>query len=71
MSFVDISTDGLARLRASVGLDLTRRLAVWRTRRSLAKLDARALEDIGVTPDAAAEEARLGLWDVPPSWRQR
>ncbi len=44
-------------------------LAVWRSRRNLAQLDARALEDIGISADEAKREAQLGLWDVPPNWK--
>lgn len=50
---------------------LMARLALWRSRRTLAHLDARALKDVGISPDAARREAQLGLWDVPPSWTQR
>ncbi|WP_299679353.1 DUF1127 domain-containing protein [uncultured Roseobacter sp.] len=44
-------------------------LALWRSRRALAKLDARGLEDIGVTSERAQIEARRGFWDVPDTWR--
>ena len=47
------------------------RLAVWRSRRALARLDARALEDIGVTAAQAQAEACLTIWDVPANWRGR
>lgn len=53
----------------SVVTNLHTRIAVWRTRRDLAKLDARALEDIGITPEQAYAEARLTVWDVPATWR--
>lgn len=46
-----------------------KRLAVWRSRRALAQLDARALEDIGVSAAQARAESRLGIWDVPANWR--
>ena len=42
---------------------------VWRSRRALAHLDARALDDIGVNPDRAAAEAAKPIWDVPSTWR--
>ncbi|MEL6465023.1 MAG: DUF1127 domain-containing protein [Pseudomonadota bacterium] len=43
--------------------------AVWKSRRALARLDARALEDIGVTAQRAAREASKPIWDVPATWR--
>ena len=49
--------------------NLRTRIAVWRTRRELAALDARALEDIGITQEQARAEARLTVWDVPATWR--
>lgn len=51
-------------------LDLSKRLAVWRTRRALANLDADALNDIGVTRHDAQREAEMGIWDVPATWRR-
>jgi|AutmiccommuBRH23_1029490.scaffolds.fasta_scaffold19749_3 uncharacterized protein YjiS (DUF1127 family) len=43
--------------------------AARRQRRDLARLDVAALQDIGVTPEQAAAEARRPAWDVTPSWR--
>lgn len=43
-------------------------LSAWRQRRQLAKLDARALDDIGVTRAEADAEARRGLWSAPEHW---
>ncbi|MDE4303202.1 DUF1127 domain-containing protein [Phaeobacter gallaeciensis] len=42
--------------------------ALTRQRRALAKLDAEALADIGISRDAAKEEARRPFWDAPDSW---
>ena len=50
---------------------LSTRLAVWRSRRQLAKLDARALQDVGITPEQARREASLTVWDVPANWTQK
>ncbi|WP_299782126.1 DUF1127 domain-containing protein [uncultured Roseobacter sp.] len=50
---------------------LTTYLAVWRSRRALARLDARALDDIGIDSEAAQREARRHLWDVPSTWINR
>jgi uncharacterized protein YjiS (DUF1127 family) len=44
------------------------RLALWRSRRALARLDAAALEDIGIDRETALREARLGIWNAPESW---
>lgn len=44
-------------------------LALWRSRRALARLDSRALEDIGISGKAAQREARRGVWDVPDNWK--
>ena len=55
---------------AAPGFSLMQALAVWRTRRALASLDARALEDIGGTSEKAAAEAAKPIWDVPATWRK-
>lgn len=44
-------------------------LLLRRQRLRLGKLDARLLEDIGLTRSEAEEEARRALWDVPRHWR--
>ncbi|WP_300032209.1 DUF1127 domain-containing protein [uncultured Roseobacter sp.] len=49
---------------------LRTRLGLWRSRRALARLDARALADIGVSPEEARREASLTVWDVPQSWKK-
>ncbi|MFY0309584.1 DUF1127 domain-containing protein [Leisingera sp. D0M16] len=51
-------------LSARLGLHL----AAWRQRRQLAKLDQRALDDIGVTRAEAEAEARRGFWSAPEHW---
>jgi len=43
-------------------------IQLWRSRRALARLDARMLEDIGVSAEAAAAEASRAPWDVPAYW---
>lgn len=50
-------------LRLREGLELSRQ------RRALARLDARALDDIGVSRSQAEAEARRPPWDAPDSWR--
>jgi len=43
-------------------------LALYRQRRALASLDAKALEDVGLTRDAARAEAARPVWDAPDHW---
>lgn len=43
-------------------------LAVARSRRDLARLDAAALEDIGMSAEQAQIEAARPLWDAPSRW---
>ena len=71
MSYIDTATR--SHLIKSIGgpASLFTRLAVWRSRRDLAKLDARALKDIGVSPEEAQREAALTVWDVPETWTSR
>ncbi len=40
-------------------------LAVYRQRRALSRLDAHALDDLGITADQAKREARRPFWDIP------
>ena len=44
-------------------------MSLRRQRARLARLDAAALKDIGLTRDAAEVEANRPLWDVPATWR--
>ncbi|WP_299862095.1 DUF1127 domain-containing protein [uncultured Roseobacter sp.] len=62
-------TKGVPHRRRNFGL--LSYLALWRSRRALARLDARALEDIGIDSEAAQREARRHLWDVPSTWVNR
>lgn len=50
-------------------IGLTTYIAIWRSRRALARLDARGLDDVGISSEAAQLEARRGIWDVPDTWR--
>ncbi|CUJ85652.1 hypothetical protein RUE5091_00369 [Ruegeria denitrificans] len=41
-----------------------------RQRCTLARLDARALEDIGITREQADAEAARPIWDAPEFWQK-
>ncbi len=45
-------------------------LSLRRQRRSLAKLDDRALNDIGITREQAEAEASRPIWDAPHFWQK-
>lgn len=45
-------------------------LAVQRTRRELSRLDARALEDVGLTQSDVQRELNRPFWDVPGHWKR-
>ena len=47
----------MARIAVTVAVMVTKWDMNWRTRRSLAKLEAHQLSDIGLTPDEARREA--------------
>ncbi|NRB05400.1 MAG: DUF1127 domain-containing protein [Rhodobacteraceae bacterium] len=55
--------------RRGYGALLTNLIVLWRSRRALAQLDARALEDVGLTQQMAQDEAERPVWDVPANWR--
>ena len=45
-------------------------LAVLRSRRDLARLDGRLLDDIGLCETEARTEYKRPVWDVPKTWRR-
>ena len=47
---------------------LSELIGLWRQRRSLSRLDAHLLSDIGLTAEEAAREASRPLWDAPRTW---
>jgi uncharacterized protein YjiS (DUF1127 family) len=53
----------------ALGASIIRMIDVWRSRRALAQLDSRRLEDIGLTPKRAMAEEAKPIWDVPATWR--
>lgn len=50
-------------------LNILHRLRVARTRAALARLDADALCDIGLTAAEAQTESQRGFWDAPSHWK--
>lgn len=44
--------------------------SLLRQRQTLAKLDDRALEDIGITREQAEAEASRSIWDAPDFWQK-
>ena len=59
----------LSRMRPSLRHLIFSLIGLRRERRSLARLDAHLLADIGLTPEAARAEAERPLWDVPAHWQ--
>jgi len=45
-------------------------LSLRRQRRTLARLDDRALADIGITREQAKAEAARLIWDAPEFWKK-
>ena len=57
------------RARSVRPASLTGMIALWRQRRTLARLSPDALCDMGLTAAEARAEAARPLWDVPAHWR--
>ena len=57
---------GLGSLLAAI----PRAIALRQQRNRLAALDERMLNDIGVTPRMAEDEAARPVWDAPQHWRR-
>lgn len=51
---------------ASIGTTLAIWYETWRQRRELATLDARILQDVGLSPEDARQEASRPFWDIDP-----
>ncbi|GAB1364228.1 hypothetical protein MASR1M32_34640 [Rhodobacter sp.] len=58
-----------ARRRVERMTMILRLIGLSRQRKSLARLDARLLRDIGITATEARSEADRPVWDVPAHWR--
>ncbi|MGJ8625788.1 MAG: DUF1127 domain-containing protein [Sulfitobacter sp.] len=48
---------------------IARAYGLWCSRRALARLTAAQLQDVGVSPSEARNEANRPVWDVPANWR--
>ena len=70
MSLIDFGSVKETRRAQPLRLALSTRLALWKSRRALAKLDDRALADIGISRADADREAQLTVWDVPANWKR-
>lgn len=58
-----------ARRRFSLLSFVAERAELLRQRRALKSLDARALDDVGLSRLEAMQEARRPIWDAPESWK--
>ena len=65
-----ILKDRLAILTTELIQAARRAITARQSRRQLARLDAAALRDIGISPEAARLEATRPIWDVPANWRR-
>lgn len=57
------------RARFSLLSFVANRLDLLNQRRQLSTLDARTLEDIGISRRDALKEAGRPIWDAPESWK--
>ncbi|MDA7427461.1 DUF1127 domain-containing protein [Primorskyibacter aestuariivivens] len=48
---------------------LVNRMALYRQRKALLRLDDHLLEDLGITRDEARREAHRPVWDAPDHWK--
>ena len=70
MALMDFGTVSATRGRRPLRVALSTRLALWKSRRALAKLDDRALTDVGISRAEADREAQMTVWDVPTTWKR-
>ena len=70
MALTDFTTHTVRTAAAPTGprSSIATVLAVWRSRRALARLDDAALSDIGISYKRASQEAVKPIWDVPATW---
>jgi uncharacterized protein YjiS (DUF1127 family) len=54
----------------AAGISLFSLHSLWKSRQDLARLDARRLADLGLSPAEAAAESQRPLWDVPHTWKR-
>lgn len=69
MTQIAISTPRPVRKKA-LGARVLSLLSLARQRRALARLDDRALHDIGITRSEAQSEAKRPVWDAPENWHK-
>ncbi|WP_037308238.1 DUF1127 domain-containing protein [Ruegeria halocynthiae] len=69
MTQIAINTHCKPRRRSVLSV-LKDAISLNRQRRTLARLDDRALEDIGVTRRQAQKEAERPVWDAPQFWHK-
>ncbi len=62
---------GPCRPRRSLLARIGGMIALRRQRQHLAQLDARLLQDVGLTAAQAGTEAARPAWDAPPHWFYR
>jgi uncharacterized protein YjiS (DUF1127 family) len=59
-----------ARRRFSLLSFVADRASLLRQRRALKALDARALNDVGLSRHEAQQEAKRPVWDAPENWQR-
>ncbi|XDA97564.1 DUF1127 domain-containing protein [Sulfitobacter sp. LCG007] len=52
-------------------MDLWKLMSLSRSRTALGELDARMLDDIGVSEEEARREASRPFWDAPSAWMRK
>ncbi len=69
MTHIAISTPRRIK-RKALGTRILDLLSLARQRRTLAQLDDRALDDIGISRSDAQTEAARPIWDAPENWHK-
>ena len=66
MNLIIELTSGIAPRKSYISLFSL--YSLWRSRRALAQLDHRILDDIGVSYSDAQTESQRGFFDIPKNW---
>ena len=69
MTHIAVSTPHRIK-RKALGARILGLLSLARQRRTLAQLDDRALDDIGISRAEAQTEATRPIWDAPDNWHK-